>query len=123
MGSYGFVLRWGEESWHQGGTLGYVKDNNIAEFMALRTALEWVQRFHIKPTYLLIKGDSQYVIDRMYIRRMRIARDCWDLIESMSEDSALLKIPRRSNMAADRMTKYYEDRSHGDQPWLTTMHT
>jgi len=123
MGSYGFILRWGNEEWHQGGTLGHVKDNNIAEFEALRTALEYVALFRLKPTYLLIKGDSQYVIDRMHIRRMKLAQRCWELIEGMCEESDLLKVPRRRNAAADRMTKFYATRYHGDKPWLTTTFT
>jgi len=117
LGSYGFVLRWGNESWHQGGLIGQVKDNNIAEFKALETVLEFVQMFKIQPTYLLIKCDSQYVLDRMETRRPKLAKRCWKMIKEITENVELLKIPRRHNKAADAMTKFYENRCHGDVPW------
>lgn len=89
---------------------GGITSNNLAEWSAVRAALEWASCLNVYYTKLLIRGDSRLVVDQFNgtmkckARHLRPIRDyCRSLAETLRVRVEVSWIPREENNAADRM--------------------
>lgn len=90
---------------------GGTTTNNLAEWSGLRAGLEWMRCLRMAVGRLLIRGDSQLVIeqltDGMKCKKphLRVYRDaCRELLRSLPYGWEAAWVPRAENSHADRLS-------------------
>lgn len=92
------------------GYLGHDVTNNVAEYMALVKALEWLLEHKLAGEELVIRGDSQLVIKQLRgeyaVRSPRLAQPYRRVVALLSRFSSYRVewIPREKNSEADALS-------------------
>ncbi len=110
VATYGYVVYRNNEVIKKGyGVIGEGKGmtNNVAEYTALKKAIEWVDSQKIKDK-ILIKGDSQLVINQLKGKwkvKSQTSKKFVPQIRELLKDKEveLVWIPREENSQADRL--------------------
>lgn len=110
VATYGYVVYHNNEVIKKGyGVVGEGKGmtNNVAEYTALKKALEWVNSQGIRDK-ITIKGDSQLVINQLKgkwkVKSQTSKRFVPQINELLKDKEAeLVWIPREKNSEADRL--------------------
>lgn len=105
--------------WETGQTIG-VGTNNEAEYLAIKTSLEWLQTWDQTASLLSItwKLDSKLVVEQLSRRwkikepRMLVfAQQCWQLFDQLPCPYTLVHIPREQNKRADALVNQALDQA------------
>lgn len=110
VATYGFVIYQNSKLLKEGyGVIGEGQGmtNNVAEYSALKKALEWIKSQGIEDK-MTIKGDSQLVINQLQGKwkvKSQTSKKFVPLIKELLKDREveLIWIPREENTQADRL--------------------
>jgi ribonuclease HI len=94
--------------------------NNVAEYSALKHAMEWISRNSVKDE-IVIKGDSQLVIHQMngtWQIKSATSKKFVPEIQRMLEGrkTRFVWIPREQNAEADQLSNVAYSQSGGEPP-------
>lgn len=115
--AYGFVIYDTDKNviYERGQRLG-IATNNVAEYMGILSALEWVKNNDANPTEINVYMDSQLAVmqlSRIYKIKNPTLKGLFDKIQGLSNELSCpisyTHIPREENKAADRMVNYALD--------------
>jgi ribonuclease HI len=123
VATYGYVIYQDEKKVKSGcGVVGSGTGttNNVAEYSALKHAVEWVSRNSVKDE-IVIKGDSQLVIHQMngtWQIKSETSKKVVPEIRRMLEGrkTRFVWIPREQNTEADLLSNVAYNQSGGEQP-------
>lgn len=113
IGCYGYVILQNGKQIKAGCSVigqGKGMTNNVAEYSALKRALEWIKDEHKIEGEILVKGDSQLVIQQLsgnWEIRSETSKKFVPIIENLikGKNVSFMWIPREENKKADMLSR------------------
>jgi ribonuclease HI len=124
---YAFAVKQDGETVHSdygvtGEPFSLESTNNVAEYTALAKALEWLVNNNFTSEKILIKSDSQLVVNQMNgtykIKAKKIITLYKQvlLLKSKFQDIEIIWVPREQNKEADRLTNIAYNKALQENP-------